>query len=64
VTYRDNGSYLRFPEAVKTLPERSLTATSAKMDELLLDNEQKHRLPVAPVTVESQNVFRSVELDE
>lgn len=63
MTYRDRGSYVRFPESIRTVPERSLQSASAQMDKLLRDDKSKHRLQDQPAVTPCQNAFEAAETE-
>lgn len=61
MTYRDNGSYVRFPEKVKTKPE---LGSAAGMAEMARAAERDGReLRDAPAATVSQDAFAAAEED-
>lgn len=61
MTYRNDGSYVRFPESSKTVPEHSLESSSAIMDELIQSDQRKNHLRDNPAITASQNAFATPE---
>jgi hypothetical protein len=64
MTYRNDRSYLRFPEKMRTVPEKDLEPASAAMDRLLRPDRHGERLRDAPAVTKSQDVYRSPQVDD
>ena len=63
MTYRNDASYTRFPEKAATVPAESIRAAGPKMDELIVEAEEKHHLREQSF-VTDQNVYDDLEVEE
>ena len=62
VTYRYDHSYVRFPETLKTTPEKETAPASFIMDRIIINEEKgKHHLHDHPAVTKSQNVLDSLD---
>jgi hypothetical protein len=64
MTYRNNSSYVRFPESIKTIPTESIDIASELTDKLNADERAKKHLRDHPSTTPSQNVFHALETED
>jgi hypothetical protein len=64
MTYRSGRSYVRFPDSRRTVPERSLMSSSARMDQLIQADKRQTHLPDQPAVTETQNAFDAAEMEE
>lgn len=60
MTYRDNGSYLKFPNNIKTSNKFNLMFVNKEMDATIMNNKKKLLLQDDPAITLNQNVYDSL----
>ncbi|AIF51331.1 MULTISPECIES: hypothetical protein [unclassified Pelosinus] len=60
MTYRDNGSYLKFPDNIKTSNKPNLMLVNKEMDAAIMNDKKKLLLRDDPAVTSNQNVYDSL----
>lgn len=64
MTYRTDGSYLRFPLSIRLTGGGSVGRANREQSTLIRRNRRQHRLQDTPAVTASQNAFEAGELEE
>ncbi|MDR3591344.1 MAG: hypothetical protein P4N41_16945 [Negativicutes bacterium] len=64
MTYRSGRSYVRFPESLRSVPEKNLVSASARLDQRIGSDKGNSRLVDQPGVTPTQNVYDTVETGE